>query len=259
MALPLGRRRAKRISDQTAQRHPTVHVLLDESGNGNADHPLIVGAVATDKDFADLENAVNSLYRQYGADTRRFEGLESFDRFKRTGFHASQDPPEIRNAFLEFISNRLDFKAFMVVSNRERLPDAPETDLLLALYSKLLTDVLLRFRKHDQINIYIEQNDTLQAWTTKLRDVAVYHAKSRAPYSRLPPVNITMVPKMSPICLSIIDYLMFVVSKWIRRGAPREPSLAEYRNFRLVEPCISMLYSIEDGLLSNRASRVSAW
>jgi len=61
-----------------------------------------------------------------------------------------------------------------------------------------------------------------------------------------------MVQKGESMSLAIIDYVMMAVSRWIRSEYSRDISKREYRAFREISPTLSLLYSLESGLLLNR-------
>ena len=65
-----------------------------------------------------------------------------------------------------------------------------------------------------------------------------------------------MVTKRNPHSLSVLDYVMAACSRWMKAGCPRDPQAWAYRQFLAVQPSISMLYSIERGLISSRGHRI---
>ena len=91
-----------------------ISIYMDESGNGNPDQPLIVGAVVADTNALDIEAEIRQLYRELSA-RRSLKGHPGFDKFRRNGFHASTDPPEVSQPFIELIQRSIGFKVFLVV------------------------------------------------------------------------------------------------------------------------------------------------
>jgi hypothetical protein len=57
-----------------------MKIYMDESGNGNPDQPLIVGAVELGEEFEDVERRIEELYRRLAA-RRDLEGMSSFETF----------------------------------------------------------------------------------------------------------------------------------------------------------------------------------
>jgi hypothetical protein len=61
-----------------------------------------------------------------------------------------------------------------------------------------------------------------------------------------------MAAKKEAMPLAIVDYIMLAISRWIRSDSKVDPADRNYRAFREVEPSISVLYSLEQGLISSR-------
>jgi hypothetical protein len=51
--------------------------------------------------------------------------------------------------------------------------------------------------------------------------------------------------------------VMATCARWMKEGQPRDPQRLTFRQFLAVQPSISLLYSLEHGLISNRGHRVS--
>ncbi len=74
---------------------------MDESGNSHPDHPLIVGAVELGDDADVVEERIIELHRRLSS-KRSLSGLSSFENFRKHGFHASTDPPDVSVPFFDF-------------------------------------------------------------------------------------------------------------------------------------------------------------
>ena len=135
-----------------------MRVLCDESGNNDGQGLLLVGALATSKSFQLLEEQVQRAFEDFAA-RRDLRGMESFEHFRKVGFHAAEDPREIQQAFFDEISRWMGFKIFLITTDRSRLGGQSDTDQLLDLYGRLLTDVILRFRHHERVELLIEDNE----------------------------------------------------------------------------------------------------
>ncbi|GAA4690853.1 hypothetical protein [Phytohabitans rumicis] len=229
-----------------------MKLYMDESGNGQQSQPLIVGAVETGEDSEEIERRIQDLHRRVSA-RRSLSGLRSFDAFRKHGFHASTDPPEVSNLFLELMQD-LSFKAYVLVTDGTSvLAGSTEIDRLKFMYTSLLGDLLIRHRAEPELLCYIEQNDGMKQLVRNLPDSATRraHEKLGRPTS-LPRLNVVMVPKTEAMSMAIIDYVMIAVSRWIRSNYTTKPEDWSYRAFRIVEPFISILYSLERGLISSR-------
>jgi hypothetical protein len=229
-----------------------MKLYMDESGNGNPSQPLIVGAVEIDEDWEDVERRIDELFRNLSA-RRSLFGLRSFEDFRNHGFHASTDPLEISGHFLDLMQD-LSFKAYISVTDRtDARAGGTEIEKLEFMYENLLGDLLLRHRKNSELLCHIEQNDSLKRFVQDLSGNATCRAYEKLGRRiRLPKLNVVMVAKTQAMSMAIIDYVMLAVSKWIRDGSSTDPRDRSYRAFREVEPFISVLHSLELGVISSR-------
>jgi hypothetical protein len=225
---------------------------MDESGNGNPSQPLIVGAVETDEDSEEIESRILELYRRLSA-RRSLDGLRSFEDFRRHGFHASTDPHEVSGTFRELMQD-LSFRAYVLLTDRTdpRAGDT-ENEKLAFMYESLLGDLLIRHRKKPKLLCYIEQNDSIKQLVRKLPENAICRAQRKlGRRTPLPQLDVAMAAKTEAMSLAIVDYIMLAISRWIRSNSKTDPADRNYRAFREIEPFISVLYSLEQGLISSR-------
>ncbi|MEV5779911.1 hypothetical protein AB0L42_02665 [Streptomyces sp. NPDC052287] len=228
---------------------------MDESGNGNASQPLIVGAVELGEDAEDIEERIRDLYKRLFARSS-LTGFDSFEEFRKDGFHSSNDPTEISVPFRELMRTTF-FKAYMVVTDRTRVPGDTESERIEFMYVKLLSDLLIRHRHEPEFLCYIEQSEDMASIIRRLPDGIVRQAyKTTGKGASLPQPNITMVAKRDYMSTAIIDYVMADVSRWLQAGRTTNPKNYPYRAFREIEPSVSMLYSFEHGRISSRKDRL---
>ncbi|MEV5211654.1 hypothetical protein AB0K35_29680 [Micromonospora sp. NPDC053740] len=229
-----------------------MKLYMDESGNGHPSQPLIVGAVETDEDSEQIEVRIQELYRRLSA-RRSLNGLRSFEDFRKHGFHASTDPLEVSGPFLELMQD-LSFKAYILLTDRtDARAGNTETEKLAFMYESLLGDLLIRHRKVPELLCCIEQNDDIKQIVRELPDRALRRAYRKLGRSvPLPQLNVVMAAKKQAMSMALIDYIMMAVSRWVRSGHSTDPANRSYRAFREVEPFISVLYSLEQGLISSR-------
>ena len=128
---------------------------MDESGNGNASQPLIVGAVELGDDADAIEKRVENLYEQLCAKSS-FVGHPEYERFRRNGFHSSTDPRDVSDPFQALIA-QFFFRAYMVVTDRTGVPGETEAERIEFMYVKLLSDLLIRHRDERELLCYIER------------------------------------------------------------------------------------------------------
>lgn len=229
-----------------------MKILMDESGNGNGSQPLIVGAVELGDDADDVEQLVRDLYKRL--DTRRdLAGMPGFEEFREKGFHSATDPVEVSVPFLELIRS-LIFRAYMVVTDRTRVPGKTELQRIEYMYVKLLSDLLIRYRNDkSELICCIEQNQGLGPIVDRLPDTATKRAYATlGKVAQLPELKISIVTKTECMSAAIVDYVMSAVTRWIQDGSPADAGKRSTRGFRQIEPFISVLYSFEHGRLASR-------
>jgi hypothetical protein len=230
-----------------------VQLYMDESGNGNPSQPLIVGAVAIDdSDAEEIENRIRELFARLSA-RRSLAGLRSFEEFRRSGFHAAADPPGFSTLFSELMQD-LFFKAYMIVTDRTS-PHAGVTqgEKLNFMYVRLLSDLLLEFRKESELVCRIEQNDSLRQLFRDLPELSSRRAIEKVGRQvALPRLSVIVVPKLEAMSLAIVDSIMLTTSRWINAKYSRDVTDRNYRDFRGIEHFISLLYSLEQGRISSR-------
>jgi hypothetical protein len=224
---------------------------MDESGNGNADQPLIIGAVELGDDADDVEQKIQGLYRRLCAKSS-FAGHPGSEEFRKNGFHSSTDPLDVSGPFRELIQT-VFFRAYMVVTDRTRVPGTTESERIEFMYTKLLGDLLVRHRDQPELLCNIEQSEGMAAIIRRLPDSAARRARQTLGQTGpLPELKIAMVAKADYMSMAIVDYVMSAVTRWLQAGCPTGPEVWEYRGFRDIEPFISVLYSFERGRLVSR-------
>lgn len=228
-----------------------VKLFMDESGNGNASQPLIVGAVELGDDAEDIEEKIKDLYKRLVA-RHSLTGFGSFEDFRKDGFHSSNDPTEISVPFRELMRTTF-FRAYMVVTDRTSFPSNAEPDLIEFMYVKLLSDLLIRHRNEPKFLCYIEQSEEMASIIRRLPNAVVRQARKKdGRDASFPRPDISMVTKRDYMSTAIIDYVMADVSRWLQKGRTNNPKDFAYRAFREIEPSVSMLYSFELGRISSR-------
>ncbi|MET8045868.1 hypothetical protein ABZU25_33990 [Micromonospora sp. NPDC005215] len=228
-----------------------VRLVMDESGNGNASQPLIVGAVELGDDADDVEQQIRDLYKRLCAKSS-FVGYPGFDEFRKNGFHSASDPPEVVGPFLELM-RVLFFRAYMVVTDRTTVPGNTEVERIEFMYTKLLSDLLIRHRDKPELLCMVEQSEGMGAIIRRLSGSATRRAhETLGKVAPLPKPKMVIVAKTDYMSVAIIDYIMSAVSRWLQANRPRSPKNWPYRAFREIEPSISLLYSFEHGRISSR-------
>ena len=233
------------------ERLNAVKLFMDESGNGNTSQPLIVGAVEMGDDADDVEEQVRNLHKRLCARSS-FVGHPGFEDFRENGFHSSTDPRDVSAPFLELI-RALFFRAYMVATDRTRVPGNTEAERIEFMYVKLLSDLLIRHRDEPELLCYIEQSEGMGSIIRRLPDSVTRRAyETLGKAAPLPQLRIAMVAKTDYMSMAIVDYVMSAASRWLQAGCTTRAEDWPCRAFREIEPFVSVLYSFERGRISSR-------
>jgi hypothetical protein len=224
---------------------------MDESGNGHPALPLIVGAVELGEDADDVEGQIRNLYDSLSS-RRSLAGHRGFEKFRRTGFHRTDDPQEVSGPFIELMHS-IFFRTYMVVTDRTSVPGDTEDEQIEFMYIKLLSDLLIRHRGQAELLCYIEQSEGMKSMILRLPSIATEKAyQTLGKAVPLPELKIEMIAKIDYMSTAIIDYVMWAVSNWLQAGCPTSSSDFNYRAFSEFEPSMSVLYSFECGVIARR-------
>lgn len=225
---------------------------MDESGNNNPDNLLMVGAVEVLGDADALERGIVDLWQDLSS-RRSLRGPRGFEKFHATGFHATDDPIEVRNEFLNHLHD-VPFRAYLYMTDRSSdHAGATETAKIGYLYESLLADLLLRFNSEDTLDCAIEENEALRKVFAIVSESARLRAMQKSGQQRvLPEMDVHIVKKTERMSIAIIDYVMIAVQRWACSGYSTNGADWQLRAFRDVEASISILYSLETGVVSSR-------
>ena len=229
-----------------------MKIFMDESGNGHTSQPLIVGAVELGDDADDIEEQIRDLYKRLSARSS-FAGHRGFEKFRKKGFHSTNDPQEVSGPFLElmhlFSSGRIWSspieRAFLGTRKLEKIE---------FMYVKLLSDLLIRHRGKPELLCYIEQSESMGSIIRRLPGGAAKRAyETLGKAAPLPQLKIEMVAKTDYMSTAIVDYVMSAVSRWLQAGCPTSPE--DWLIGRFARSNRSYLYSIRSRTVESPAGR----
>ncbi len=206
------------------------------------------------QDAGDIESDIRQLYRELSA-RRALRGYKGFEKFRASGFHASTDPLEVSQPFLELVQRGAGFKVHMIYSLEHSSESRTEAQVIAVMYEMIIADNRIRYRGQAAMTVCIEENDALRPMLRNLSQYSAHRAivKLNA-IVELPDIQIEMVKKGSVLSLAVADYAMLAASRWIKSGFSTDPASRVYRGFREIAPSVSLLYSLEDGRLVDRKS-----
>lgn len=229
----------------------TVKLFMGESGNRDPGRPLIVETIELGDDADDVEESIRALHRRLSA-MRSLDKLPGFEEFRRRGFYSENYPQQVSISFLELIRNTI-FRISAITTDRTKLSGITASNQINVMRVKLLSDLLIQHRNKPNILLHIEQSPAIQPLVRQLADNATKQAhKTLDTTAPLPQLTINMVTKADCMSMTIVDYTMSVIARWLRTGRTTNPEDQAYQDFREIEPFISVLYSLEHGRISSR-------
>jgi hypothetical protein len=108
------------------ERLNAVKIFMDESGNGHPSLQPIVCAAELGEDADDIEEQIRNLYENLSS-RRNLAGNRGFEKFRRTGFHRTDDPREVSGPFLDLMHS-IFFKTYVVATDRTSVPGSTEDE-----------------------------------------------------------------------------------------------------------------------------------
>ncbi len=223
------------------QKTNTSHWFLDEAGDttffgkgkvnligtGGVSNSFILGAVIFNSDLNVLRKDIRALQKQIETDAY-FSKIHSINKKKITGgfyFHGSDDIPEVRKLFFEFIK-KTDCKFEAVVGRKipelyEKKHNAKGNEFYADLLSHLLKDKFyaqqrlvlnLVHRKNSTENTYLEK--ALTKATTRFRKDNPKHAVQTK-------IVFNVQTQQKEPLLNIADYFCWTIQRVFEKGEDR--------------------------------------
>lgn len=218
-----------------------VTVLFDESTA-----PFIsVGATVFESSYPEAERRIEALYDKM-VKAFYLDDLRSYERHKKKAFHASEDPDEVRTFFIDLLSGLGPLRVFILLTNGNRRPDLGPLATVAVLYRELVRTVLESVRSADDVVLIFETHQELDD-----RFEAIVRAAARPVHGRYR-LSVAVGKKRQPHALAVTDYAMQIFSRWHQAGQPVDPRERSYREWRAIRGSISMVRSLEDGILVRR-------
>lgn len=183
----------------------SIFVFLDE-----AYAPLVAaaGVVVEASDAQRLETEIASNFHRMRG-WYQLSALDSFQEFRKRGFHASSNPFEIRVAFVAYLAEALSFKSFIAYSDRSERPDLSDKQRLMIVIDQLVRDILRKYRNRPKIIFYFE---SAQAMDPFVRKVVLRATRTLGKHK--PAVEVRFGTKRDPDLLAIPDYVLHIFGAW---------------------------------------------
>lgn len=226
----------------------SVFVFIDESFR-----PLVAMAavIVESQDVLRLDSEVGAEYEKL-CTWYHLEGLPNFAEFRRNGFHASSDPPEVKVAFVGLLSRLLLFKSHIVFSDGSARPDLSEKKRLMVVLDSLTRDVLRAYRSRPRIVFVFESARKLDRYYERV----VMRAAARIRDAECD-VDVRFGTKRAPDLLAVPDYVLHIFTRWHetreRQIQEIDPRGHQDRAMRAILGSLSAARSVDDNTVTRRA------
>jgi hypothetical protein len=194
---------------KSGQDRPPVFLFLDESGTSPSDPLTLVGATAY-HDVLRAETAIVDAHSRALGDVSLWPDSSKRKRFAETGFHFTEDSESVRSALLSALDS-IEYRAY--VAYAKNVGQQGSTDLLAAMYGRLLASVLARYRGY-ALTVVFEENSSMDAlygriWTVLQETVSGIESATALRGTKAAP------------CLAATDYVLGVTRVHLA-GKPKD-------------------------------------
>ena len=228
-----------------------IYIYIDEAGTlveKDENKYFILSCYITDSP-QQIKDELDSLYNNIIN-----EPYLAFEvaNFKRQGFHACENHPDIRSRFYSLLLG-LNIRIYSVVINKKsRVFESlqtrfDESDDLYAFFVRvLLKDRILSERSHNIHIIFEEYGSSIGRHLSNMEKVIsriIGEIKVNGVKDRIS-IDVEIHSK-EDILLSVIDYTNFVIFQMLK-DIPADKNTRMIANFKLIEPKIASLYSMHN-------------
>lgn len=178
-------------------------------------------------------------------------GMPSFEEFRKRGFHATNDPYEVRAAFVAFLSESLNFKSLIVYSDGSIRDDLSDKKRFIIVLDRLIRDVLGAYRSRPKITFYFESAQAMDKYTQRVVARAVQSFGRHTPN-----IEVRFGTKRQPELLAVPDYVLHIFNQWLSAqdgdGLLLQAGDHRSRSFKAILGSVSSARSLDDGRVVRR-------
>lgn len=217
-----------------------VSVFLDES------FEPYVAAAAVVLEASDVQPLELQLQETFERVRRRhyMAGLPSFEEFRQRGFHASNDPLEVRNEFIGFLAEQTTFKSMIAYSDGSSGVELSKKRRLILVFDQLVRDVMRAYRSRSSITFCFESSGSIDKYVERVVELAAHSLGPKRPI-----VEVRFARKGQPLTLSIPDYVLHIFNSWLHEQVGETPTVSpaqhQSRSLKAVLGSISAARSLE--------------
>lgn len=221
-------------------------VLFDE-----ANEPFqMVSAAIFSSSYRTTEKQFEDLYERLCVSYYYLDGHSGYERFKRQGFHATDNPREIHTHLVDLLAGMHPIRILIIFTDGTRRPDLGPVATTAVLYRELIRTVFQACHGAQELELVFEQNDQLNDRFEK-----IFESSIRGLHLWLP-TRIYIGAKKKPHALAVADYAMHAFGRWESAGRPTQPRDSQYSQWRAIRSSVAMVRSLEAGPVIRRGLAV---
>lgn len=234
------------VADFELPRVRRMTVLFDE-----ADDPLqMVSGAIFSTSYSRTEAKIEDLYERLCESYYYLDGHSGFERFKRKGFHSTDQPREIHTHLVDLLSGIQPIRIFILYTDGSRRPDLTKIQTTAILYRELIRTVLQACAGMQEVELVFEQNQQLDA---RFQRIVTSAARGLTLHFK---AGLYLGMKKKPHALSVADYAMHAFGRWHTADRTTDPRRSEYSQWRAIRTSIAMVRSLEGGPVLRRGLAV---
>ncbi|WP_282006754.1 hypothetical protein [Propioniciclava sinopodophylli] len=212
-----------------------IEVFIDESMRAEP-KLVLAGAIVFEDAREELDARIRELYEDISG-SFYLDDARSFRKFRKAGFHATDDNAEISSQFVRLIARISGAKLFIESSDQTSRPDLSVEQTIALLEVRLVETILRKFAWAEEVRFTFERHSKLDDHYPQI----VHAGKRRAHYRG--EVHVVSAAKMEPPSLAIVDYALYHFARAHNPGAAEWERL-RWRAFR---PLVSSVRSLDAG------------
>lgn len=218
----------------------TIEVVLDESMRQNP-RLTLAGAAVFESMQRGVDTEITELYHDISG-SFYLDDARSFEKFRKSGFHATDDTPDISSQFVRLVARMAGTKLFIEFSDHSSRPDLSAEQTIALLEVRLVETILRKFTWADHVRFTFEQHPDLSRHYSQIVQVGKRRARFRGD------VSVRSAPKMDPPSLAVVDYALF----YFARARDPEAKQWEVQYWRAFRPLVSSIRLLDEGGIRTR-------
>lgn len=226
----------------------TVRVFLDEAFSPR--YGVCAYVLEDDIEFSFTETRLAEISKDLDEDNF-LSDMPSYEALLSKGFHTTGASFEETIPLRKAIFHEIPGRAFILECRPTHFDDFiyfNKLKAVLVLYCQVVNLVLRRYRERDRVDFIFENHQQMNKFFHDLvaRQVTKVHFRGEW--------NVTHKPKGDPLSLILPDLCLWVVGDTlhVRDDPNASGAMSAVRNYRSIASHISLIKSLDDGVLATR-------